>query len=128
MAALIYKVLTAQQFASVEAGGPAQAPVDLTDGFVHLSTSRQVQETLARHFHGQSGLVVAGVDPAALGETLRWEISRGGDAFPHVYGEIGKDHIVAVWAIDQADAAGCPIAPAEVTSAPEPAAKPVRAS
>ena len=56
------------------------------DGYIHLSTSGQLDETLAKHFAGQENLVVAEIDLDALGETVRWETSRGGQLFPHIYG------------------------------------------
>ncbi|MEZ6028244.1 MAG: DUF952 domain-containing protein [Hyphomonadaceae bacterium] len=128
MAQTIYKVLTAEQLAAVEAGGLMQAPVDLADGYVHFSTSRQVQETLTKWFHGQTGCALVAVDGDDFGPDLKWEISRGGDWFPHVYTEVREHHVRAIWPLDEFDAAGAPIAPDEVTRAPEPASKPVRPS
>lgn len=84
--ALAYKILTAAQWAKWQADGVfSGAPVDLADGFVHLSTAEQLHETAARHFAGQTGLVVVEVNLRALGEAVRWEPSRGGALFPHVY-------------------------------------------
>ena len=62
--------------------------VDLADGFIHFSTAEQVEETSARHFAGQDGLMLVAVDGAALGGGLRWEPSRHGDLFPHLYGPL----------------------------------------
>jgi uncharacterized protein (DUF952 family) len=62
--------------------------VDLADGFIHFSTAGQAAETASRHFHGQTGLVVLAVEAEALGPTLRWEPSRGGALFPHLYGSL----------------------------------------
>jgi uncharacterized protein (DUF952 family) len=82
-----WKVLTAPQMATLLAEGSfAGAPVDLADGYIHLSTAEQLAETLAKHFAGQSDLYLAAVDLAVLGDTVRWEESRGGQLFPHVYG------------------------------------------
>jgi uncharacterized protein (DUF952 family) len=64
------------------------APVDLDDGYIHLSAADQLQGTLDKHFAGQSDLVIAEVDLAALGETVKWEVSRGGALFPHIYGPL----------------------------------------
>jgi uncharacterized protein (DUF952 family) len=64
------------------------APVDLADGFIHFSTRTQVAETAARHFAGQDNLLLVAVDAAQLGEALKWEPSRGGDLFPHLYGPL----------------------------------------
>ena len=123
----IYKVLTAEQMAAVEAGGLMQAPVDIADGYVHFSTSKQVQETLTKWFAGQTGCVLISVDGADFGETLKWEVSRGGDWFPHVYGAVRHHHISSMWPLDTFDVNGAPLAPDEVTSAPEPSSKPERA-
>ncbi|MES1201596.1 MAG: DUF952 domain-containing protein [Pseudomonadota bacterium] len=82
-----YKICAAGDWAAAErAGVYAGAPVDLADGFIHLSTGDQVAETLRRHFVGQIGLVLVAVDIEKLGEAVRWEPSRGGALFPHVYG------------------------------------------
>lgn len=61
------------------------APVDLNDGFIHFSTADQVRETAAKHFAGQGGLVLVAVDASRLGPSLKYEISRGGALFPHLY-------------------------------------------
>lgn len=84
--ATAYKILTAEQWAAFRSDGVFHgAPVDLADGYVHLSAADQVEGTLARHFGGQTGLVLAEIDLAALGDAVRWEVSRGGALFPHVY-------------------------------------------
>lgn len=84
-----YKILTADQWQGfVEAGRFAGAPVDLADGYIHLSTASQLQETLDKHFAGQTGLVVAEIDLAPYGDAVRWEVSRGGALFPHLYAEL----------------------------------------
>jgi uncharacterized protein (DUF952 family) len=70
---------------SERAGAFAGAPVDRADGFIHLSTASQVQETAARHFAGQDDLLLVAVEADRLGEALRWEPSRGGALFPHLY-------------------------------------------
>jgi uncharacterized protein (DUF952 family) len=87
--ATAYKILTADQWAQFQADGMFYgAPVDLADGYIHLSASDQLQGTLDKHFAGQDGLVIAEVDLAALGETVKWEVSRGGALFPHIYGAL----------------------------------------
>ena len=84
---IAFKVLTADQWATFEAAGHfTGAPVDLADGYIHLSTADQLEETLAKHFCGQDSLVIAEIDLLALDDTIRWEASRGGALFPHVYG------------------------------------------
>ena len=82
----IYKISPRALWREAERLGEFRgAPVDLADGFVHFSTAEQVVETAARHFAGQHDLVLAAIDAQALGEELRWEPSRGGDLFPHLY-------------------------------------------
>ncbi len=82
-----FKILTADQWAAFERDGIfTGAPVDLADGYIHLSTAGQLEETLAKHFAGQTNLTIAEIDLDALGETVRWEVSRGNQLFPHIYG------------------------------------------
>ena len=71
------------------------APVDHADGFIHFSTAAQVEVTAARHFAGEADLVLVAVDADSLGAALRWEPSRGGDLFPHLYGSL--DPAVVLW-------------------------------
>ncbi|MDP3896984.1 MAG: DUF952 domain-containing protein [Mesorhizobium sp.] len=73
---------------AVAAGAFLGAPVDLADGFIHFSTAAQMEETAARHFAGLDDLVLVAVDTAALGIALRFEPSRGGALFPHLYGAL----------------------------------------
>jgi uncharacterized protein (DUF952 family) len=81
-----YKILTAAQWAQFNADGFFDgAPVDHADGYIHLSTADQCAETLDKHFAGQVGLIIAAIDLTALND-VRWEASRGGALFPHVYG------------------------------------------
>lgn len=83
---LVYKVFRSPEWAEFEAVGTTLgAPVDLADGFVHLSTAAQLGGTLKKHFAGETGLVLLAVDPRTIGSDLRWEPSRGGDLFPHLY-------------------------------------------
>jgi uncharacterized protein (DUF952 family) len=84
---IAYKVLTGEQMATLERDASfVGAPIDLADGYIHLSTAEQLTETVDKHFAGQSNLHVAAVDLAALGGAVKWEPSRGGALFPHVYG------------------------------------------
>jgi uncharacterized protein (DUF952 family) len=81
-----FKILTRDQWNQLRAEGSfAGAPVDLADGYIHMSTRQQAAETAAKHFAGQDDLVLAMVDLAALGDTVKWEPSRGGQLFPHLY-------------------------------------------
>ena len=92
---IAYKILTSAEFSSLQNGTFAGAPVDQADGYIHLSTAAQLDETLNKHFVGQDGLVIAAVPLAPLGAALRWEPSRGGQMFPHFYGRLDMQHISA---------------------------------
>ena len=82
---IAYKVLTAGQRAELETGTFAGAPIDLADGYIHMSTSAQLAETARRHFAGRGDLLLLTVDLSRFGDDLIWEPSRGGDLFPHLY-------------------------------------------
>jgi len=85
---LVYKILRASEFQALQRQGrSAGAPVDLADGYVHLSTAAQLPGTLSRHFAAEAGLHLLALEGDALPE-LRWEPSRGGDLFPHLYREL----------------------------------------
>ena len=85
--AIAYKVLTGEQMAALERDASfAGAPIDLADGYIHLSTADQLTETVDKHFAGKGDLHVAAVDLEALGGAVKWEESRGGALFPHLYG------------------------------------------
>ncbi|RYY26477.1 MAG: DUF952 domain-containing protein [Sphingomonadales bacterium] len=92
---IAYKVLTSDQMAALEAGSFEGAPVDVADGYIHLSTQAQLQETLDKHFAGQEGLWLAAVDLEALGDAIKWEESRGGQLFPHIYGDLTLGAVTA---------------------------------
>jgi uncharacterized protein (DUF952 family) len=72
---------------------------DHRDGFIHLSAASQVAGTLAKYFAGQRDLVLLAVDPDRLGGQLRWETSRGGEPFPHLYGPLDLAHVISVEAL-----------------------------
>jgi uncharacterized protein (DUF952 family) len=91
-----YKVLTAADWAALNAGTFLGTPVDLADGFIHLSAASQITETVDRHFSGQAGLIVAAIDLAALGDAVRWEPSRHVQFFPHVYAPL-PPQVVLAW-------------------------------
>ena len=92
---LIYKIVPETLWSAAEAQGVFHgAPIDLADGFIHFSTAEQMRETAARHFAGQEGLLLVAVDAAALGPALRYEISRGGAPFPHLYAPLELGHVV----------------------------------
>jgi uncharacterized protein (DUF952 family) len=91
---LIYKICDAGIWAKAEREGLFRgAAIDLTDGYIHFSTAGQVAETAARHFAGQPDLVLAAVDAEALGGELKWEPSRGGALFPHLYGPLAMSAV-----------------------------------
>jgi uncharacterized protein (DUF952 family) len=102
-----YKVLTADQMAALERDGTfAGAPVDLADGYIHLSTAAQLAGTVDRHFAGQHDLHLAAVDLGAFGESLRWEAARDGQVFPHLYGALPLEAVIAYGPLTR-DADGC---------------------
>lgn len=104
----VYKILKRAEWdAAVRAGRFDGAAIDLADGYIHLSTAAQAQETARRYFSGQSGLALVRFDAARLGAALRWEPSRGGDLFPHVYGPLDPALAEAVSDIEL-DADGAP--------------------
>lgn len=83
---LIYKIFRADEWQSFQVNGVTEgAPIDITDGFVHFSTAGQVRETAARHFAGEENLFLLALEADALGAELKWEASRGGQDFPHLY-------------------------------------------
>jgi uncharacterized protein (DUF952 family) len=89
MGDFIYKICPEPLWRAAEAAGVFEgAAVDLADGFIHFSTAAQLRETARRHFSGMDGLLLVTVDAAALGPALRYEPSRGGDLFPHLYGPL----------------------------------------
>ena len=91
----IYKVLRAAEWADAQARNAfSGSPDDVRDGFIHFSTREQLDATIERHFAGERGLVVLEVDAAALGDKLKWEPSRGGALFPHLYGELPLSAVV----------------------------------
>lgn len=91
---LIYKIFRAAEWQELEAQGEtAGAPVDLADGFIHFSTAEQAPGTAAKHFAGEAGLVLAAVEAGPLDAALRWEVSRGGARFPHLYRRLKRAEV-----------------------------------
>ena len=113
MGRMIYKVLTREQWATAETGGPVQAPVDVSDSYVHFSTGPQLQDTLDKWFKGLEGCVLAGFDADDFGPSLKWEKSRNDDLFPHVYGDVRAWQVRSLWLLEMGDN-GAPLAPDEV--------------
>lgn len=92
---LVYKIFRRPEWEAFrEAGVTAGAPVDLADGFIHFSTAEQVAETAAKHFAGEAELVLLACDGDRLGSELRWEPSRGGALFPHLYRRLVLDDLL----------------------------------
>ena len=86
MSQFIYKITPQALWREAEAGGRfTGAPIDVADGFIHFSTAAQVRETAAKHFAGQTDLLLVAIDEASLGPALKYEVSRGGALFPHLY-------------------------------------------
>jgi uncharacterized protein (DUF952 family) len=94
---LIYKICPRTLWQEAERDGVFRgARVDRADGYIHFSTAEQVRETAAKHFAGQADLVLVAVEAGALGPALRWEPSRGGALFPHLYAELPLRHVRSV--------------------------------
>ncbi|MBG0808873.1 DUF952 domain-containing protein [Methylosinus sp. H3A] len=94
---LIYKLLPALLWREAEAAGVfAGAGIDLADGYIHFSTRAQVEETAARYFANVADLLLVAVEAEPLGDALKWEPSRGGDLFPHLYGTLPVASVASV--------------------------------
>ncbi len=104
----VYKILPGAAWEAARGAGRFDgSPVDLRDGFIHFSTAAQAQETAAKHFAGQDGLVIVGFDAAARGESRRGEPSRDGALFPHLYSALDPALAIDVRALEL-DADGAP--------------------
>src|SRR5882672_12163747 len=94
---IIYKICDAALWREAERARLFRgAGIDMQDGYIHFSGADQVVETAAKHFAGAADLVLVAVDASALGTALKWEPSRGGALFPHLYGHLATEHVVAV--------------------------------
>lgn len=86
---LIYKIVSHEIWQRMAKDGVLIGmPVDLADGYIHFSAADQLRATAVKHFAGQTGLQLLAVDPVRLGAALRWEVSRGGALFPHLYASL----------------------------------------
>ena len=93
----IYKIWPGSAWREAERQGVYRGSADdLRDGFIHFSSPPQLAETARKHFLGQAGLLLIEVDADALGKALRWEASRNGDLFPHLYGRLDLGAVVSV--------------------------------
>ena len=97
---VLYKICTAAQWRVAERDGVFRgSDVDRHDGFIHFSTAAQVVETAAKHFAGQNDLLLVRVDSTKLGNRLKWEPSRSGTLFPHLYGDLHLSAVIKVEAL-----------------------------
>lgn len=104
---LIYKICDGAMWREAEQTGVfSGAEIDIQDGYIHFSTAAQVTETARKHFHGRDDLVLVAIDSDAL--EIKWEPSRGGDLFPHLYADLPVDAAVSVTAM-HCDADGLPV-------------------
>ena len=93
----IYKILPRAEWTAAEQAGRFEgSAVDHADGYIHFSTAAQAGETARRYFAGKADLVVLEVESDDLGAALKWEPSRGGDLFPHLYGVLAVADVIAV--------------------------------
>lgn len=100
---IAYKIMSAPELEQMRRDGTFRgSPADIADGFIHLSCGSQVAETWNKHFSGAAGLVLAAIDLSRLGDTVRWEPSRGGQLFPHIYGELSMAAVVSVGPLERA--------------------------
>ena len=89
MSTLVYKILRPSEWDEANRTGVlAGSPDDVRDGFIHFSSAEQLRATAEKHFAGETPLILLAIEPESLGETLRWEVSRGGQKFPHLYAKL----------------------------------------
>jgi uncharacterized protein (DUF952 family) len=92
---IVYKICRRDEWSAAERERVFRgSPDDLRDGFIHFSTAEQSPGTFEKYFAGQTGLVLVAIDARKLGQALKWEASRGGALFPHLYGELGLDAVL----------------------------------
>lgn len=110
----IYKIFLGPEWADLDANGETLgAPIDLADGYIHFSTAAQAAETAAKYFSGVDGLMLIAFETDQLGEAIKWEPSRGGDLFPHLYRPLLRTE--ALWAKPLPYENGAHIFPPEMT-------------
>ena len=89
MSELVYKIVRRPEWEAAEKSGSFRGSADdIRDGFIHLSSAAQLRATFTKHFAGQLDLLLVAIDSAHLGGALKWEVSRGGEKFPHFYGPL----------------------------------------
>ncbi|QPM90354.1 hypothetical protein PSAL_015920 [Pseudooceanicola algae] len=97
---MIYKIFRKTEWDELVAQGEtAGAPIDLEDGYIHFSSADTVAETAALHFKDQDELILAACDPEAMEADLKWESSRGGKQFPHLYRKLRMEDVSSHWAL-----------------------------
>ena len=95
--AMVFKIMTQEQWLDAKSTGVFHgAPIDVADGYIHLSEEHQVQATADKHFAGTGGLILAAVDATSLGAALVYEVSRGKALFPHLYAPLDMSSVI--WA------------------------------
>lgn len=110
-AQIIYHMCRAQEWQAAEAAGAYEgSSQDAADGFIHFSDATQLPGSAAKHRAGQTGLVLLSVNAVALGAALKWEASRGGALFPHLYGALPVGAVLRVDPLEL-DGDGIPIIP-----------------
>ena len=109
----IYKVLRPLEWAEFESRGHTPgAPIDLADGYIHLSTATQLEETLKKHFASERGIYLLALESDVLEKDIRWEVSRGGAKFPHLYREMRREDVL--WVRQLPDGPDGPLFPADL--------------
>ncbi|WP_412545336.1 DUF952 domain-containing protein [Maricaulis sp. MIT060901] len=104
---IAYRLATPERWAEVMAAGVFEGdPHDIADGFIHLSAASQVEGTLLKHYNQHERLVLAEIGLEGLGDTVKWEVSRGGELFPHIYGTIPASAVRGVRLIGRNEEGG----------------------
>jgi len=102
---IIYKIFRPQEWQNLVDHDQTQgAPIDVTDGYIHFSTSEQVRETAAKHFANAGDLILVACDSDAMQPDLKWEPSRGGALFPHLYRQMQMKDVLWHKPLPQGDA------------------------
>lgn len=104
MSETIYKIVTPEQWGEASNTGIFKgAPIDLADGYIHFSTAEQVVETTEKHFKGKGQLFLLAFESEIFGDALKWEPSRGGALFPHLYADLDPALCVAKYELVECD-------------------------
>lgn len=99
---IAYKIMSAAEMRQMQRDGVFHgSPVDIADGYIHLSRGSQLAATLERHFSGVEGLMLVAVDLSRLGDTVRWEPARGEELFPHIHGHLPMEAVVSAAALER---------------------------